>query len=470
MKAKHLTAFALAGLMTASIVNTGCSTSSENETSTGTASAADMQALAEEAYIYAFPILMSYKTMYQYSVEPGTPNYKAPFNELKNTARVYGPQDTTVITANSDTPYSLLWSDLRAEPIVLTIPGIEAKRYFVAQTQDLSTYLLPYIGSRTTGNKGGTYMITGPDWKGGKPEGIDMMIPSETDFAFTVYRTQLFNPGDLDSVKKIQAGYKVQTLSSYLGKPAPAAAPKLDFPDWGDQKEPGNDFIGYLNFCLQYITPDAEDKAMWEKLAPIGVGAGKVFDYAKLPADQQATIAKGVKAASKQIIDATPQYADAITGQTRENYKHNWLYRAVVTKMGWGANDPHEASYPLLQVDGDDNKLDASQHNYTMTFAKGKLPPVKAFWSLTMYDGKTQLMINNPINRYLLNSPMLPDMQMGADGSLTLYIQKDSPGKELEANWLPAPNGPFYVLLRLYWPEEAFLNKSWKAPAVQIVK
>jgi len=464
---KTLSTLAIAGLMAGSLVNSGCSKSPEEETSAGTASAADMQSLVEEAYIYAFPILMSYKTMYQYSIETGTPNYKAPFNQLKNTARVYGPQDTTVITANSDTPYSLLWADLRTEPIVLTFPEIEAKRYFVAQTQDLSTYLLPYVGSRTTGNQGGTYMISGPGRKGDLPDGIDMLIPSETDFTFTVYRTQLFNPGDLENVTKIQAGYKVETLSEFLGQPAPAAAPALDFPDWGDQKEPGNEFIRYLNFCLQYITPDAQDTAMWEKLAPIGVGPGTPYDYAALPADQQVTIVTGVKAASQKIIDSTPQYADAITGQTRENYKHNWLYRAVVTKMGWGANDPHEASYPLLQIDGDGNKLNASQGNYTMTFAKGKLPPVKAFWSLTMYDGKTQLMIDNPINRYLLNSPMLPDMKTNADGSLTLYIQKDSPGKDLEANWLPAPNGSFYVLLRLYWPEEAFLDKTWKVPAIQ---
>ena len=124
----------------------------------------------------------------------------------------------------------------------------------------------------------------------------------------------------------------------------------------------------------------------------------------------------------------------------------------------------------MLQIDNDGNKLDASQGNYTMIFAKGKLPPVKAFWSVTMYDGKTQLMIDNPIDRYLLNSPMLPDMRKNDDGSLTLYIQKDSPGKDLEANWLPAPDGPFYVLLRLYWPEEAFLDKTWTVPPVQRAK
>ncbi len=465
MKTNPLILAALAGI----IAMTACTSSPKKQTTAGALSSEQMAALAEEAYIYAFPILMSYKTLYQYSVKQG-PNYKAPFNQLKNTARVYGPQDTTVISANSDTPYSLLWTDLRAEPIVLTFPKIEEKRYFVAQSQDLSTYLLPYVGSRTTGNKGGTHMITGPSWKGEQPSGVDKLIPSQTDFAFTVYRTQLFNPQDLDNVKKIQAGYKVQTLSEFLGKPAPSAAPKIDFPDWGDQKEPGNDFIEYLNFCLQYISPDAQDKAMWEKLAPIGVGPGEPYEYTKRPADEQAAIAKGVKAAGQKFIDNTPKYADAITGQTRENYKHDWLYRAIVTKMGWGANDPREASYPLLQVDDDGNKLDAGKGNYTITFAKGKLPPVKAFWSLTMYDAKTQLMIDNPIKRYLLNSPMLPEVKKNADGSLTLYLQKDSPGKDLEANWLPAPNGPFYVLLRVYWPEHRFLDGTWKVPIIQMAK
>lgn len=452
--------------MVFSLVCGGCSQS--DQTTAAKTDAATTEQLAEEAYVYALPILMSYKTMYQYSIAKG-PNYKAPFNVLKNTARVYGPKDTTVISANSDTPYSLLWMDLRAEPIVLSIPKIEAKRYFVAQTQDLSTYLLPYIGSRTTGNDGGTFMVTGPNWKGEQPKGIDKVIPSETDFAFTVYRTQLFNADDLTNVEKVQAGYKVQTLSSYLGKAAPPTAPKLDFPDWGDQKDPGKNFIEYLNFCLQFITPDAQDKAMWAKLAPIGVGPGKAYDFDKLPADQQAAVAKGVESASNKITEASKKATDT-AGQTREGYKHDWLYRAVITKMGWGANVPKEASYPILRTDANGDMLDASKHNYTLTFENGKLPPVKAFWSVTMYDGKSQLMIENSINRYLLNSTMLDTMKKGDDGSITLYFQKDSPGKDLEANWLPAANGPFYMLMRVYWPNTAFLDGSWKLPAIQTAK
>ncbi|NND15143.1 MAG: DUF1254 domain-containing protein, partial [Eudoraea sp.] len=403
--------------------------------------------LTEEAYIYAMPILMSYKTMYMYSVDEKSSQYKAPFNQLMNTHRVYGPKDVAVISANSDTPYSLLWTDLRAEPIVLSFPEIEKGRYFVAQTQDLSTYLLPYIGSRTTGNDGGTYMITGPDWKGENPEGIDMLIPSTSQFAFTVYRTQLFNSEDLTNVEKVQEGYKVQTLSDFLGTDAPIAPPKIEFPDWKNQKEPGDDFISYLNFCLQFINPDETEKALLEKLAPLGVGAGTGFNLKSLPAEQQQAISAGVKSAKQKIIDSSNKYAQLMAGQTSENYDHDWLWRAYVTKMGWGANDPTEASYPLIETDGSGAKLDASKNNYTITFEQGKLPPVNAFWSLTMYDGTSQLMIENPINRYLLNSTMLSEMKKNPDGSLTLYLQYEAPEKGLGNNWLPAPNGSFYMLL-----------------------
>lgn len=426
--------------------------------------------LTEEAYIYAMPILMSYKTMYMYSVDKTSSQFKAPFNQLMNTHRVYGPKDVAVISANSDTPYSLLWMDLRAEPIVLTFPAIEKGRYFVAQSQDLSTYLLPYIGSRTTGNEGGTYMVTGPNWKGEKPAGIDMLIPCTSQFAFTVYRTQLFNAKDMVNVEKAQEGYKVEPLSQFQGTTAPAPAQKIDFPDWKNQKEPGDDFISYLNFCLQYITPDAPEKDLLEKLAPLGVGAGAAFSLEKLSAEQQAAISTGIKSAKKKIIDSSSKYAQLMAGQTRKNYNYDWLWRAYVTKMGWGANDPKEASYPLIQTDGEGNKLDASKNNYTITFEKGKLPPVNAFWSLTMYDGTSQLMIENPINRYLLNSTMLSDMKMNTDGSLTLYLQNEAPEKGLENNWLPAPKGTFYMLLRVYWPKEEFLNGSWKVPDVKAKK
>lgn len=461
MKTTKLMTLALVGLMVFGLVSNGYSQSNQTD-------AATTEKLAEEAYIYGLPILMSYKTMYSYSVKTGTSQFKAPFNQIKNTAHLYGPKDTAVVSANSDTPYSLLWMDLRAEPVVLCVPKIEKKRYFSVMLQDLSTNLLPYIGSRTTGNDGGCYMVTGADWKGSTPKGVSKVMTSQTDFLFAVYRTQLFDGKDIDNVKKIQTGYKVQTLSDYLGQKAPAAAAKIDFPAWDEKAATGNDFIHYLNFLLQYVSPDAKEKALWERFAKIGIAPGKAFDYKTLPAEKQQAIAAGIKTALAKIEKKGK--AMALAGNTQAGYNGDWLERAGVTFMGWGANVSKEASYPQYNKDADGDQLDASKHNYTLTFPKDGLPPVNAFWSVTMYDGKTQLMIENPINRYLLNSQMLPDMTKNADGSLTLYLQKDSPGKDKESNWLPAPDGTFYMLMRLYWPKQEFLDGTWKQPAVRKAK
>ena len=433
-----------------------------------TASPKEMQALVEEAYIYGLPIIMSYKTMYFYAVDDKNPQFKAPFNQINNIARVYGPKDTAVVSPNSDTPYSVLWLDLRVEPVVLCVPTIDKKRYFSVMLQDLSTYLLPYIGSRATGNDGGCFMVAGPDWQGDKPDGIEQVMQSKTDFLFAAYRTQLFNPKDLDKVKEIQSNYKVQTLSGYFGKDAPAPTEKIDFIAWDEKAATGNNFIAYLNFLVQFVKPDAKEKVLREKLAPIGIGPGKPFDYAKLPSDQQQAFAEGVKSAIAKIKEKAK--TTPVAGHSQRDYDHDWLKRAVVTQVGWGANDPREASYPVYRTDADDDELDASKHSYTLTFAKDAFPPVKSFWSVTMYDGKTQLMIENPLNRYLINSPMLPNLKKNADGSLTLYVQKESPGKDKESNWLPAPEGPFYMLLRLYWPSEEILNGNWKQPAMQKAK
>jgi hypothetical protein len=411
---------------------------------------------------------MSYKTMYFYAVNDKTPQFKAPFNQLKNTASVYTPKDTAVVSPNSDTPYSMMWLDLRAEPVVLCVPEIDKKRYYSIQLQDLSTYNFGYIGSRTTGNGAGCYMVAGPDWQGQKPKGVNKVFRSGADFAIAIYRTQLFSPKDLDNVKKIQSGYRARTLSAFLGAKAPAAAPKIDFPVWDEKTATGNNFIAYLNFLMQFVTPDATEKALWNKLAKIGVGPGKPFDYAKLPADRQAAIAAGLKAAKAKI--AKKAKTSPIAGGSRSHYNHDWLLRAAVTQAGWGANDREEASYPAYSTDADGKPLDGSKHSYTLTFPKGGLPTVKSFWSVTMYDAKTQLLIENPIDRYLINSPMLPDLKRNADGSLRLYIQHDSPGKDKESNWLPAPNGDFYMILRLYWPSREILDGTWKRPEVQKVK
>ena len=190
----------------------------------------EAQAIAEEAFIYGFPLVMNYGVMYESFVDTASSQYRCPFNELYNTARVFTPQDTAVVTPNSDTPYSFFCADLRVEPVVVTVPEIEQGRYYSVQMIDWYTFNFGYVGSRTTGNGGGSYLIAGPSWKGEKPRGIAKVFRCETEFAFAIIRTQLFNPADIDNVTRIQAGYQLQPLSAFLNKPAPPAAPEVKWP------------------------------------------------------------------------------------------------------------------------------------------------------------------------------------------------------------------------------------------------
>jgi hypothetical protein len=441
-------------------------------------SIAETKAIAEEAFIYGLPIVMNYAIMYEYSVDKNSGQYKAPFNHIKNEPRVFTYKDTAIVTPNSDTPYSSAWLDLRAEPIVLSVPAVDPKRYYSVMLCDGNTFNYGYIGSRATGNEAGDYMVVGPEWNGETPPGIKKVFRSTTQFSAAFYRTQLFNPEDMPNVIKVQAGYKVQPLSSYLGKPAPSPAPKINFPKINKDLMKSN-FFEYLDFCLQFAPAGPEETDIRAKLAKIGVGAGKTSNSKALPSEQKAQIGLAMKDGEQKIKQFLEGAMKKINGWVvgsafgdRAFYNGNWLLRAAAATAGIYGNDAAEAVYPFGHTDADGQPLDGSKHNYTLTFAAGEYPPVNAFWSVTMYDGKTQLLIKNPINRYLINSPMLPNMKKSDDGSLTLYIQKDSPGKDKETNWLPAPNGPIYLVMRLYWPKTeppSILppgEGTWKPPGI----
>src|SRR5437763_1103123 len=221
--------------------------------------AVETKAIAEEGFIYGLPIVMNYAVMYEYAVDKNSGQFKAPFNEIKNEARVYTYEDTAVITPNSDTPYSLLWLDLRAEPIVLSVPAVEKSRYYSVMLCDGNTFNYGYIGSRATGPDAGDYLVVGPDWKGETPAGIKKVFRSSTQFSVAVYRTQLINPADMPNVVKIQAGYKVRPLSAYLKQPTPPAAPAINFPKI-DKELVKTNFFDYLDFALQIAPPGPEKK------------------------------------------------------------------------------------------------------------------------------------------------------------------------------------------------------------------
>ncbi len=445
-------------------------------------SPAEIQAIAEEGFIYGLPIVMNYAVQYEYAVDKGNPQFKAPFNQIKNEARVFTYQDTAIVTPNSDTPYSLAWLDLRAEPIVLSVPAVDKSRYYAVMLVDGNTFNYGYIGQRATGPAAGDYMVVGPDWKGETPAGIKQVFRSTTEFSLAAYRTQLFNASDMPNVVKVQAGYKVQPLSAFLKQPAPPAAPVVNFPTINAELAQTG-FFEYLDFALQFAPAGPEEKAIRAKLASIGIGAGKTFDPKALSPAQMAAVGKGMKAGEAQVVDAVKNLGTKINGWNvasitgdRAFFNGDWLKRAAAAKAGIYGNDAIEAMYPLTTALPDGTPLDGSQHNYTLTFPAGQFPPVNAFWSVTMYDGKTQFLIKNPINRYLINSPMLPDMKKNTDGSLTLYIQKDNPGADKESNWLPAPNGLIYLVMRLYWPSTEAPSilpagkGTWKPPGIVMVK
>lgn len=420
------------------------------------------RATAEEAYVYAFPMLIAYSVLYDYNVDQKSGAYVAPFNQLHNEARVFTPKDTTIVTPNSDTPYSMVQLDLRAEPMVICLPEIEKTRYYDVQLTDMYTNNYGYMGSRTTGNGAGCYMVARPGWAGGTPKGITSVFTSDTDFTFTIFRTQLFNAADMPNVEKVQAGYKVQPLSAFLGQAAAPAAPAIDWPALTPAAL-GADFPKYLNFLLQFGPDSAlseSEQKLRARFAQIGIKAGEPFDSSKLSADQQAALGDAIKAGAAQIEATAASVGATVNGWqigaaagSSAFFDGNWALRAAGAKLGIYGNDAEEAAYPFARNDVNGVPLDGSKHNYTLTFPAGALPPVNAFWSITMYDGNTQLLIDNPINRYLINSPMLPDLKKNADGSLTLYIQHESPGKDRESNWLPAPAGPIFMVMRLYWPK-----------------
>src|SRR5262245_46820169 len=227
---------------------------------------AEAKAIAEEGFIYGLPIVMNYGVMYEYSVDANSPQYKAPFNQIKNEARVFTYQDTAIVTPNSDTPYSFLWMDLRAEPMVLSVPAVEKGRYYAVQLEDGNTFNYGYIGTRSTGNDAGDYLVAGPDWKGETPAGIKKVFRSTTQFSVAGYRTQLFNPADMPNVIKVQEGYKVQPLSAYLKRPPPPPPPAINFPKI-DKEMVKTGFFDYLDFALQFAPPGPEEQEIRVKLA-----------------------------------------------------------------------------------------------------------------------------------------------------------------------------------------------------------
>ncbi|KQM50595.1 cell envelope protein [Pseudomonas sp. Leaf15] len=441
-----------------------------------TATPTEARAIAKEAYLYGYPVVEMYKTLYTQAVDKGGANFKAPFNHIGNTAQVFTPRDTAFVTPNADTPYSFVWMDLRKEPLVLTLPKIDDNRYYSVQLIDLYTQNIAYLGTRSTGNNGGHYMIAGPDWKGQQPVDVDRVIYSESNIAYALYRTQLFDEKDLNKVKQIQNGYKVQPLSAYVKQPAPAKVAKIEWPKPMATMTEGPQLFRYLNFMLAFAAPQDSEKDLMARFAKIGIAPGAAFKVKDLTAEQRKALEEGIAdgraefAAFKKDKVDTHQVTSSDLFGSRDRLKNNYLYRYAGANLGIFGNSTDEAIYMTYFVDSEGKPANGARHSYTVHFAKDQLPPAEAFWSLTMYDAKTKLLAPNLKKRYLINSGMLPNLKRDADGGLTLALQHHEPPKAEQSNWLPAPPGPFYAVLRIYLPKPEVGNGQWKLPPLTPLK
>jgi hypothetical protein len=431
----------------------------------------EVRSITEEAYTFAFPILDSYKMLFAQALYPDSGAYEGPLNVLRHNSELLGPDYTLIVRPNNDTLYSLAWLDLRAEPMVLSVPAVPLDRYYSFQLIDLYTHNFAYVGSRKTGPEPGYYLITGPGWTGEVPEDVTAIIPCETAFATALGRTAVFGPEDVPNVAAIQAGYAVEPLSSFAGtEPPPSvAAPQL-LPYNPDQARSAG-FVALINALLPYLGQRPSGAELWQRFAAIGIGAD--FNRDGLDAESRTAMDEGVAAALEKIETEGAELGSRQNGWTlteaafgtREAMQGRYLRRAAAAFFGLWGNDLEEAYYPEASVDGDGNPLDASEHDYVLHFAADELPPVKSFWSLSMYKLPQQHFIHNPINRYTLGD-RTQGVVYGDDGSLTVYLQHESPGKDKESNWLPAPDGPFSLQMRCYWPEPERLDPLYVPPPV----
>ncbi len=426
------------------------------------------KAIAKEAYIFTYPLVMYYRTMYMQAIDASSSSYGGGFGKWLNLGTAT-PQDTDIVTPNNDTPYSYAWVDLRAEPWVLTMPKIDATRFYTSQWDDLWGFVLDNAGSVEDGNDGVRVLLASPTWKGDLPDGVKRIVRGDSEFLGSLTRAQLIDPSDMANVTRIQGGYKLEPLSSFLGQPAPASAPDIEWLPWKEGLEKTDDFWSYANFVMALTTPNPQDKPALDKIAEIGVVAGQPWDASSFSKDEAKAISDGMGEALAEMKKASEGDVNpALFFRSRKNTDKDYFDRALGVMMGIFGNVKAQSVYYPMAKDDQGVLLDGSKYSYSVTFTADEIPPVKYFWSWTMYKLPQRWLVDNSIDRYNIGSAT-PGLVTADDGSITIYLQIETPGKDKEANWLPTPNGPFWPVLRTYGPGKAIRAGTWKAQPVKRV-
>jgi hypothetical protein len=433
----------------------------------------EAQAIALDAYIYFYPLMSMDLSRKQFT--NGTDDFRGPMNTFVNVP-AYPPADFKgVVRSNFDTLYSVSWLDMTKEPLVISAPDTDG-RYYLLPMLDMWTDVFASPGWRTTSTKAGNFLVTPPGWTGTVPDGMTR-INAPTPYVWLIGRTKTDGPPDYDAVRKIQAGYKVALLSEF-GKPPKPVEFKLD--PSVDMKTPpkvqvdtmaGGKYFAYAAELLKLHPPHVTDEPIIARMKKIGIEVGKSFDISKLDPAVQKAVEGAPQDGQKLMAWKLPTLARVANGWSMNTdtvgvYGNYYLKRAILSQQGLGANVVEDAIYPLNLADESGKPLEGA-NKYTITFERGAAPPVNAFWSITLYD-QEGFQVGNVLNRFAISSWM--PFKYNPDGSLDLYFQNESPGKDMEANWLPAPKGPFNLTMRLYAPKSEALTGKWNPPPVTKVQ
>lgn len=431
--------------------------------------------LASEAYIFGYPLLLMDVTRQAITNVSKAGEFTTPINQLGHMRSFPDETMTKVVSPNADTLYTFAFLDLSKEPMVLSVPDM-GRRYYLMQMLDAWTNVFACPGTRTTGSRKAHFAIIGPRRTGNLPDGVSV-LRSPTSLVWIIGRTQTNGKEDYAAVHAIQDQCKLTPLSSWGKTYSPPenvpvdqnidmTTPPVDLVAQMD----ANTFFGRLNMLMKDNPPANADAAVMKHFAAIGVAPGKPFDLKAFDSQIARGIEEGFRAGREKVVaESMKPHGKNLNGwEFMENTGHygtDYLWRAVVAFVGLGANLPEDAIYPRATTDSEGQPLTGA-NDYEIHFAKGQLPPVGAFWSITMYNSR-QFFVKNPINRFAIGDR--DKLAINEDGSLTLFIQHESPSPTRESNWLPAPDDSFRLFMRLYWPKQQILDGNWKPPGIQRV-
>jgi hypothetical protein len=427
--------------------------------------ATEIRETAAEAWLLGHPILENYRTLHAQAVDRADPRYTGGFGCFRHYPEPFGPQNTDIVTPNNDTPYSWAWLDLRAEPWIVSVPAID--RYYLLPFHDLDTTYVGYVGARATGPGPGHYLLAGPDWEGPHPSGISGVLHAQSQLVGCLGRTYLAGtgPAQVRELAETQKKYSLTPLHEFADTDSPPPSPLPAWPTWDEERVQGLDFFGYLDFLLGFFPPPPEQAELRARLAELGVTGDGRFDAAALGAEAREAMVRGMDDARARVkaAEAVTDGSRGLFG-TRRQLGEDYLKRSVAADLGLYGLPQEEAWYGGWLNDDQGGALDASAHEFRLRFARDALPRAEFFWSATLYRLPERLLVANPIGRYSIGD-RTPGLVRDEDGGLTLHISHTAPATpKWAANWLPAPDGPFTVVLRVYGPGHEIADGTWTLP------